>query len=262
MNRPFRTSPGVSGAARRRGIGARAFSMVELLVVLSIVMVLTGLLMPGITKARRSAYRLMCASNLRQIGTALMLRGEDHNGFLPDSHMQELGRFGEMSAINTGEIEYSSHRPSYDGLGILWEHRYLESGQCLYCPAHRHEHTYDSDAAYYDSIDGDIERRIHCNYHFVGPRVLDEEGRPTDHPDRNLNRAGRLLLVTDSLRSREDFNHADGMNVLFSDFSTVWEADTMARFSSRLPDEFAIEQSAPADELWVIRIWNELGLQD
>ncbi len=234
--------------------------MIELLVVLSIVMVLTGLLMPGITKARHGAYRLMCASNLRQIGVALMLHGEDHSGLLPESHMQETGKIAEMTAVNTGETADPSRRPTYDGLGRLWENRYIESPRCLYCPAHHHDHDFESHAAYYDSIDGSFIRRIHSNYHFTGPWKFDDTGQPVVGAFRSLNRAGRLLLVTDSLRSVEDFNHEDGINVLYSDGSTFWEADTGSRMRRSLPTESTLEGTSNPDGAWVVNIWQDFDL--
>jgi prepilin-type processing-associated H-X9-DG protein len=58
---------------------------VELLVAVGLIAILLGMLLPTFARARQSANRTCCASNLRQLGTALLNYVNDNNGYFPAS---------------------------------------------------------------------------------------------------------------------------------------------------------------------------------
>jgi len=60
-----------------------AFTLIELLTVIAIILVLSGLLFPAVQGAMESAHSATCLSNLRQVGLAMQLYAGDNGGSTP-----------------------------------------------------------------------------------------------------------------------------------------------------------------------------------
>jgi prepilin-type N-terminal cleavage/methylation domain-containing protein/prepilin-type processing-associated H-X9-DG protein len=114
------------------GLGKRGFTLVEILVALTIVAILIALLIPAINASREAARRALCQSNLKQWTLAVHNYSDAHGGRLPrrgqgqqpatqftrpEDWFNALPPFMEGQSLNTLIQASQAPRP---GTGTVW----------------------------------------------------------------------------------------------------------------------------------------------
>lgn len=76
----------ISGAVRGIPPIPRAFTLVELLVVIAVIALLAALLLPALGRAKERAWTVACLSNLKQLAACWHLYATDHDDHLPPNN--------------------------------------------------------------------------------------------------------------------------------------------------------------------------------
>ncbi|TVQ63672.1 MAG: hypothetical protein EA379_03495 [Phycisphaerales bacterium] len=202
---------------------AGGFTLLDLLVSIVVIGLLLAIVLPLLAQASEATKRVVCRSNVRQIGITLALYAESHNGRLPQSiyateYQQGLFMPQEMLLVRTPEA-----LDGWDGLGRLFIEDYIATPQSFYCPSHRAGHTFDAyESAWIDPVDTEIV----TNYHY---RAIPSMANYLYDLDPGM------ALIADGMRSISDYNHKIGSNVLRADLSVRWFEDTNSTLASSIP---------------------------
>jgi prepilin-type N-terminal cleavage/methylation domain-containing protein len=126
----------ISNPRSRRRRNPGGFTLVELLVVIGIIAVLIGILLPALNRARESAKRVSCLSNLKQFQIAFTEYSLRYRGIIPIGYVQGLKQFNydvwspnTWSARGGGDID-----KGYRLLGLLYVTGMLKEPRVMYCP--------------------------------------------------------------------------------------------------------------------------------
>jgi len=212
---------------------SRAFSLVDVMVSIAVIGVLISLLLPTLSHVRESTRRIICQSNLRQIGLGIGQYADEWDDYLapsqffaPDTPNTQLPSNGlELSQMMTlrTPAEGKEGLRGWDGLGLLYSTFQLSAPEIFYCPSHYGEHSFQRYALDWRTD----EPALVGNYHYRGEGPNGAKRLRSVEPVRSA-------LVTDGLRTSRDVNHRIGMNVLRADLSVSWFGDTQSEIANML----------------------------
>jgi prepilin-type N-terminal cleavage/methylation domain-containing protein len=102
---------------------ASAFTLVELLVVVSIIALLVAILLPSLRRAREQAKLTVCGSHLKQLGAAIHLYAVDYSGMIPRGPERANPFDFAANDLATNQLWIGAaapfHAREYNGLGRL-----------------------------------------------------------------------------------------------------------------------------------------------
>ena len=95
---------------------SKGFTLIELLVVIAIIGILAGILLPVLSRARESARKTQCMSNIKQIGMGLIMYANENSELFPS------------------DTAYAGASPAMRGLNLLYD-TYISDNRVFNCPS-------------------------------------------------------------------------------------------------------------------------------
>ncbi len=115
----------------------RAFTLLELLVVMAIIALLAALMLPSLASAREKGWQAACLSNLHQMGLAIQAYASDNDGKIPygpkaPPFTSPFDLYPSTGAP-TSLISLGNGAPA--GLGLLLKDHLCNQPKVLFCPS-------------------------------------------------------------------------------------------------------------------------------
>lgn len=243
--------------------GGRAFTLIDVLVSIAVIAVLISILLPSLAAVNETARRVVCQSNIRQIGMGLIMYADDNKGMLPNSIFlpspgSPAARGGpqdrpqEMVTVRLSPDEAQRTVEPWDGLGYLFARGYISAPKVFYCPSHHGDAPYRRYSRQWSDDGGEVI----SNYHFRGEGPLTQAGSGAVaggvRTTRELYKIdpAQSSLLADGLRTQADYNHKVGVNFFRADLTVHWFEDPTSSLATILPVSKDVATATGVDSAW------------
>jgi prepilin-type N-terminal cleavage/methylation domain-containing protein/prepilin-type processing-associated H-X9-DG protein len=196
---------------------SRAFTLVELLVVIGIIALMIAMLLPVLSRVREAANRTACLSNLRQVHLSFHFYALNHNDQVPLGYRANRKQFNVMI--------YSGTLPGFVLFGRLYEEGLMDQPRVFFCPSETNPQFLFNTPQnpWPPGPQGDPAANVQGGYG-ARPEVELPDLPAAGHILPRLSRFRSRAIFADHVATpqRVDTRHRDGVNVLYGDGSARW----------------------------------------